>query len=333
MTAAHLPADMHAAWITAHGGPEALHLGRLPVPQPGPTDVLLRMQAAALNPVDVFVCSGAYRTHLPFPFVPGRDVVGRVVAAGPGVSGIQAGDVLWSNSLGHGGRQGVLSEYVLVPVDRAYRLPAGVTAHDAVAVLHCAATAWLGLWREANLRAGECVFVEGAAGGVGSAVVHMAARAGARVIATAASADHADCLANGASAVLDYQAPDRYARLRRLAPEGIDVWWDTSGHYAFAEVLGQMRPRGRVIIMAGLGRSRPVLPVGDVYTRDVRLCGFAISNAGVADLAQAARAINRSLAEGGLRAREGARYPLAEADTAFAALVSQEVRGRILVIP
>lgn len=327
------PHLMRAAFIRRTGDVDQIEVAELPVPAPGPTDVLVRLTASVVNRVDLFVRSGAYRTHLPFPFVIGRDLVGTVVQAGPGVAAFRPGDAVWCNSLGHGGRQGAFAEYAVVACERLYPLPAGVDPEQAVAVLHPAATAHLGLVREARLQAGETLVVEGADGAVGSALVQMAHAMGARVIATAAARDASWCRTCGADAVLDYHDPRLAERIRDAAPNGVDVWWDTSGRNALARSLPLMALRGRVVVMAGLGGGDVALPVGALYTRDLRLLGFAISNASVADLADAARHLNALLASGVLRGRIGARLRLQEAARAHAALAAGEVRGRIVIVP
>jgi len=137
-------ATMHAAFIERLGPPEHIRYGELPAPRPGPTDVLVDVLATTVNPVDTFVRSGVFRTPMDFPFVISRDLVGVVAAAGPGAPGFAVGDLVWCNSLGHGGRQGAAADQVVVPVDRLYHLPDGVLPTDAVTVVHPAATAYLG---------------------------------------------------------------------------------------------------------------------------------------------------------------------------------------------
>lgn len=328
------PETMRAAFIRRTGGVEQIEVGTLPVPRPGPTDVLVRVQASAVNRVDLFVRSGAYETPLPFPFVIGRDLVGTVERAGPGVQAdFQPGARVWCNSLGHHGRQGPFAEYAVVPGERLYHLPDGVDAEQAVATLHAAGTAHLGLVREARLQPGETLVVEGGAGGVGTAVVQMAHHMGARVIATAAAADADWCRASGADVVIDYHDARLAERIRDAAPDGVDVWWDTSGRNALARSLSLMALGGRIVVMSGLAGGDVALPVGALYTRDLSLRGFAISNASVADLASAARHINALLAGGRLRLRIGARFPLAEAARAHELLAGGGARGRILVLP
>jgi NADPH:quinone reductase-like Zn-dependent oxidoreductase len=162
---------MNAAYVTEPGPATTVRYGELPVPRPAPGEVLVRMAVTAVNPVDTFARSGAWRTPLPSPFVIGRDLVGTVATAAHGYA---AGDSVWCNSLGHAGRQGAAAGYAAVPADRLYRLPPGVDPVAAVAVPHPAATAWLALFRHARLRAGETVYVAGGGGNVGAALVPRA---------------------------------------------------------------------------------------------------------------------------------------------------------------
>jgi NADPH:quinone reductase-like Zn-dependent oxidoreductase len=196
---------MRAAYITELGPAEAIRAGELPVPAAGPTDVLVRVEVVVVDPVDTMVRSGAYRTPTPFPFVVGRDLVGTVAEAGAGVAGFVAGDRVWCNSLGHGGRQGSFAEYAVVPAERLYHLPARVDPVEAVAVLHPAATAYLALFRHGGLRPSEILYVAGAAGNVGTVMTSLARAGGARVLAGARPEDAGWCRAAGAAEVVDYR--------------------------------------------------------------------------------------------------------------------------------
>ncbi|MFE3455411.1 NADPH:quinone reductase [Nonomuraea sp. NPDC059194] len=319
---------MTAAYITRPGPADEIQVGPLPVPEPGSAEVLVKVLALAVNHVDTFVRSGAYRTRLPYPFIIGRDLVGTAVTGAPGFA---PGDLVWCDSLGFDGRQGSFSEYAAVPADRLYHLPGGVDPQNAVASLHTAATAYLGLFEEAGLRIGETIVVTGAGGGVGTATVQLAAAAGARVIATARGDDVDWCRRCGADEVVDYHDPDLYAKIAKLAPDGVDVFWDNTGQHHLEQTVPLLAVGGRMIILAGLNAA-PVLPVGQLYTRDASLRGFAISNATVAELAQAATAINHLLARGTLVSRIGTRLPLTEAARSHH-LQEATPRGRIIVLP
>ncbi len=326
---------MTAAYITGPGPAETIRVGELPVPAPGPTDVLVRTTALVVNHVDTFVRAGSYPTPLPLPFIVGRDLAGVVATTGPGATGFQVGDAVWCNSLGHAGRQGSFAQFAVVPVERLYHLPAGVDPQAAVAVAHTAATAHLALFREARLRLGDTVVVGGAGGGVGSAAVQLAHAAGARVIATAAERDTNWCRSCGADLVLDYRDPQLPARIRDAAPYGVDVHLDTSGHHDLQATVPLLAPGGRIIVVAA-ATGQPTLPVQRFYTRDASLRGFVISNASTADLAIAARTINALLAEGRLPVRISTRLPLTEAAKAHRLLENPDPArppGRILVLP
>ena len=330
-----MPDTMRAAYVERLGGPEQIRVGELPVPRPGPTDVLVQVAASAVNVVDGFVRAGYYQTPLSFPFVLGRDLVGMVVEPAPG---FEAGERVWCNSLGHGGRQGAAAEYAVVPTDRLYRLPPAVDdPRLAVASLHPAATAWLALHRHAHLVAGETVYVGGAAGSVGSGLVQLAAESGARVIACARDYDTDWCTERGAVAVLDYRDPALYDAVRELAPDGVNVWIETSGHNDFTSAVPLLARGGRVVVLAGYA-SHPVadLPVGPLYTRDCSLLGFSISNATAADLAAAAPAVSRLIAGDRPVVRIAAVLPLSAAARAHRIISGEEPmpgRGRLVLVP
>jgi NADPH:quinone reductase-like Zn-dependent oxidoreductase len=320
---------MRAAYITELGPAEAVRVGELPVPAPGPTDVLVRVEVVVVNPVDTLVRSGAYATPTPFPFVVGRDLVGTVAVAGPGAAGFTPGDRVWCNSLGHGGRQGSFAEHAVVPAERLYHLPAGVDPVAAVAVLHPAATAWLALFGHGGLRPTETVYVGGAAGNVGTALTGLARAGGARVLAGARPEDAGWCRSAGAAEVVDYRDPDLRGRLATLAPGGIDLYVDTSGHLDLPGAIDLLALGGRIMLLAG-GGQRLTLPAGPLYTHDRRILGFAISRATTAELAEAAAVLNDRLAAGDLPARVRAVWPLERTAEAHQA-VERGLRGRTVL--
>ncbi|MEV4945136.1 NADPH:quinone reductase [Streptomyces sp. NPDC053755] len=321
---------MRAAHIEELGSPDLIKLGELPPPQPGPGDVLVDVEVTAVNHVDTFVRSGAWRTPLTFPFVVGRDAVGRVAAAGPGAPGFRPGDRVWCSSLGHAGRQGAAAEQVVVPADRLYHLPDGVDPVDAVALSHPASTAYLAVFTHGRVRAGETVLVLGAAGNVGSAAVVMAAQAGARVVAVASARDAEYCRDLGARHVIDYRDPDVPGRIREAAPHGVDLSIDTSGRNDLETAVDLLASRGRIVVLAGL-RTRPVLPAGPLYLMDRSVHGFAISHARAGELTEAATHIGRLLADGLLRPRAVEVLPLEAAAEAHRRLEEGKVHGKLVL--
>jgi NADPH:quinone reductase-like Zn-dependent oxidoreductase len=285
----------------------------------------------AVNPVDTFIRSGRYRTAMTFPFIIGRDLVGTVVQAPTG-TGVTVGERVWCNSLGHDGRQGSFAQFAVVPAARLYRLPSGVDPLVAVAIAHPAATAYLAWFCHGDLRPGHTVYVGGGAGNVGRAAITMAAYAGARVIAGARPADAPPCRAAGADAVVDYSDPNLDKRLRDMAPDGVDLYWDTSGRGDLAHAVQGLRLRGRVLLSAGQIEQLPISS-WQLYTNDISLRGFVISRATITELADAAQLINRLLANGRLTARIADQMPLAQAADAHRRLEAGKVSGRLLLQP
>jgi len=294
---------MKAAFIHQPGPPEAIIYGDLPRPEPQGRQVLVRVGAVAVNPVDTYVRSGAISWPLPKPFIVGCDLAGTVEAVGPAATRFKPGDRVWGSNQGLLGRQGTFAEYVAVDEEWLYPTPTGVSDRDAAATALVGITAHLGLFRDARLRSGETVFVHGGSGGVGSCVVQMAKIAGARVITTAGSAEKAEfCRQLGADVVIQYAVEDESQALRAAAPQGVDVWWETLREPDLERAIGHLALGGRLILMAGRD-ARPVFPVGPFYTRDCKVLGFAMFNAPADQQRQCAEDINRWLAEGKLRAR------------------------------
>lgn len=328
-----IPGTMKAAFVRERGPVESIEYSDLPTPQPGAHEVLVRVTTVAVNPVDTLVRSGAYRTQLPFPFVLGRDLVGSVVAVGERVTHFHEDQPVWTNSLGHNGRQGSFGEYACVPEERAYHLPPHVDPDLAVAALHPAATAYTGLVHHAWVRPSDVVFVGGGAGNVGSAVLQLASSIGCRVIVSAHGEDDtAWCRENGAEAVMDYQDTNLAAQVRAAAAHGVDIHWDTSGRYDLEQTAQMLAFGGRVLLTAG-SEARPVLPVGSFYRHNARLLGFVLSAARVGDLAEAAVTINRMLATGRLVPRIAEVMPLSRAAEAHRRMESGAVRGRLVLRP
>ncbi|WP_171169711.1 NADPH:quinone reductase [Streptomyces sp. I05A-00742] len=322
---------MRAAFIETLGPPDTIRYGDIPAPVPGPTDVLVEVDATTVNRVDTLVRSGVFRTPVSFPLAVGRDLVGTVAAVGPGAPGFDVGDRVWANSLGHAGRQGAAAELAVVAADRLYHLPDGADPLTAVAVAHPAATAHLGLFTHGRVRAGETVLVEGAAGNVGAALTVLAAEAGARVVATASASDLDHCRSLGAAEAFDYRDPALLSLLRDACPDGVDVHLDTSGRNDFAPAVELLAPRGRIVLLAAV-RQSAALPTRRLYMKDGSVVGFVISHATSAELAEAAVTINRLLAAGRLRPRALERRPLSAAAEVHRRMEEGELHGKRVVL-
>ncbi|HZZ28339.1 MAG TPA: NADPH:quinone reductase [Pirellulales bacterium] len=307
---------MKAAYINATGPAENIIYGDFPQPQPSGTQVLVKVGAVAVNPIDTYIRSGAVKMPLPLPFIVGCDLAGTVEAVGPQAKRFQAGDRVWGSNQGLLGRQGTFAEYAAVDENFLYPTPSGVSNETAAAVALVSITASMGLLRYVKLQSGETLFVNGGAGGVGSMVVQISKAIGAKVITTAGSDEKVKkCLQLGADHAINYKTQDVPAEVKRLAPTGLNVYWETLREPNFDKAVDLLAPRGRMIIMAGRD-ARPPFPVGPFYVKGCSLFGFAMFNATAEEQRPCADEINRWLAAGKIKACIDRVLPLSQAAAA-----------------
>ena len=325
---------MKAAFIERPGPPEEIRYGDLSTPVPGPNQILVKVRAVTVDPVDTYIRAARYVVPMPLPFIIGRDMAGEVEAVGRGVTRFSPGQHVWCNNQGYAGRQGTFAEFVAVDEDLLYHLPDGIDYQAAVAAVHSGLTACTGL-RIAGAKEGETLFVNGGSGNVGSAVLQFARAKGLRAIATAGSADKlAQCMEAGAERAINYKSDDVSAAARDFAPEGIDIYWDIAPQPDFERAIPLLKQRGRMIIMTGF-TAHPSFPTGTFYTKDCSLYGFAITNAAADELRHCADEINRLLEAGVLKAKIDRVLPLADAAQAHRTIEQHgsELNGKIVLVP
>lgn len=310
---------MKAAYIDRTGPPEVIQYGELPPPpDPGPTEVLVRVAAVAVNPIDTYIRGGAVAMPLKYPYIIGSDLAGTVEKIGADVARFRVGDRVWGSNQGLAGRRGCFAEYATIDEQWLYPTERDESDTEAVAGALVGITAHLGLFLHGNLQGGEVVFVNGGTGGVGSAVVQLAKSVGAKVIATVGSKEKQQvCEQLGADLVLNYRDPKIDEEIARFARPtgGVNVWFETQREPTFDRTVGLMSPRGRIIVMAGR-TARPEFPVGPFYVKDLRLIGFAMFNASPAEQREAARSINVLYENGNWKPQIGKVFPLSEAAAA-----------------
>ncbi len=309
---------MKAAFITRTGDPDVIEYGDLPDPVAGPGEVLVRVEAVSVNPIDTYVRGGLVAMELDGPYVIGCDLVGIIEACGAGADRFSVGDRVWGSNQGLLGRAGTFSELAAVGEEWLYGAPEGVSSESLAAGALVGLTAHLGLFLHAGVQEGDLVFVNGGTGGVGAAVVQLAKSIGARVVATVGSAEKQEiCRSLGADLVVDYHDADCDERISSFASAagGLDVWFETLREPTPDRTVAMMAKRGRIVLMAGRG-ARPEFPVGDFYTRDLRMFGFAMFNASADEQRVCGESINQLAANGGWNPPIGARFSFSEAAAA-----------------
>lgn len=307
---------MKAAYIEQTGPPEVIIYGDLPKPSPVGSEVLIRVGAVSVNPVDTYIRNGANYWELPRPFIIGCDLAGTIEEAGPDVKHFRVGERVWCTNQGLLGRQGTFAEYCVVDERWVNLTPQEVSDEAAAACALVGVTAHLGLFRDAKLKKGETVFVHGGTGGVGAMVLQMAKAVDARVITTGGSDEKvARCRELGADLAVNYRTEDVDAAIREFAPAGVDVFWETLREPDFDKIVGCLAERGRIVLMAGRD-ARPAFPVGPFYVKNCAMHGVVMFKATADELQNAGDEINLWFVEGKLQPQIGVTLPLSEAAAA-----------------
>jgi len=331
---------MKAAYFESTGTPEVIRVGDLPMPQPKAGEVLVKVMAASISPIDVYVRAGAVNMPRPTPCITGSDLAGVVTAVGDGVRQFKSGDRVWGSNQGLLGRQGTCAQFASVREEWLYSIPDNDSFEQAAALALVGITAHLGLFECAKLKAGETVFVNGGTGGVGSSVVQMAKAVGARVITTAGS-DEKVSLARemGADHAFNYKSEDFNAHLKGvLGSGGIHVWYETQPPTDLDRTFELMAPRGRIVVMAGR-QARPTFPNGPFYVKGLSIHGFAMFNSTPDEQRACAEDINEWTAGGKLKSLIGKRFSLEETALAHQFLEENTLKkagtltGKIVILP
>ena len=321
---------MKAAYIEQVGSPDNILIGELPIPTISEKEILVKVTYTTVNHIDCYIRAGKYPRALPKPFIIGRDFCGEVAQVGKQVKNFKVGDKVWSNSQGINGHQGTFAEYLAVTEETLFHLPANVDPQEAITVFHSAFTALIGLEREAQLTRGDIIYVHGAAGNIGAAVVQIAKLHQARVIAGTSGQKKIDyCRQIGADDVIDYKQ-DIKSAINRIAPRGINVFWNTYRLHDFKLSLPLLADKGRYILMAGSG-TEAVLPIGEVYTKDISIRGFTITNATLAEVQVTADKINQMLEKGLIKIKIEDVLPLKATGEAHRRMEAGNVWGKIII--
>jgi NADPH2:quinone reductase len=322
---------MKAIQIQETGGPEVLKLAELPIPQPGPGQVLIRVEATGVNFIEIYFRKGTYKTAL--PWTPGTEAAGTVEAFGPGVTGFSVGDAVASTAV-----LGSYAEYALVPAVQLVKTPPGITHEQAAAAMLQGMTAHYLAYSTFPLKAGDTALVHAGAGGVGLLLTQLAARIGARVITTVSTAEKAELSrAAGASEVILYTEQDFEAEVKRITDgKRVDVVYDSVGKTTFDKSLNCLRPRGLLALFGGSSGPVPPFdltvlnPKGSLFITRPSLPFYIATRE---ELEWRSGEILDWVAKGELKLRMEHVYPLEDARKAQEALESRGTTGKILLEP
>jgi NADPH2:quinone reductase len=328
----HSSHTTNALVVTRHGGPDVLEVQQRELAEPGPGQLLVQVDAAGVNFMDVYQRQGIYPTQP--PFVIGGEGAGVVRAIGSNVTDAQVGDrVAWAQGPGSAAGYTVVDERVVVPV------PEGLDTHVAAAALLQGMTAHYLVNSTYPVREGDWVLVHAAAGGVGQLLTQLAKAKGATVIGTVSTAEKAaKARSVGADHIVNYtEAPDVAAAVRELTSGvGVAVVYDGVGKDTFEASLASLKPRGMLVLFgASSGQVPPfdlqrLNPAGSLFVTRPTMVHYVASRE---ELLTRGTEILDAISAGTVKLEIGGRYPLADGRTAYEDLEGRKTTGKLLLIP
>lgn len=320
---------MKAIMVKNFGGPEVMKLEEVPDLKPGPGQVLARVKAAGVNPLDVYMRAGTYGRKPSLPYTPGMDGAGTVEAVGKKVKGFKPGQRIYLESA----LTGTCAEFCLVDSVNVHPLPPKITFAQGAALGVPYATAHYALFEKAKAKKGETLLVHGASGGVGVAAVQLAKAAKLKVIGTAGTEAGLQLVeAQGTDAVFNHQAADYLAGIMGFTEgRGVDVLLEMAAHLNLGKDLALLARRGRLVVIGSRG---PVeINPRDLMGREALLTGMTLFNVSPEDKVKIYRDLGRGLKQGKLKPVIAKEMPLAEAAQAHEAVLQSGALGKIVLIP
>ncbi len=317
--------------VHEYGEPDVMKLEEGEIPEPGPGQLRIRIEAIGLNYIDTYKRSGAYKGAL--PMTPGEEAAGVIDAVGEGVTEFKAGQRAAYSFV-----QGAYAQYSVIPAEKALLVPDNLDTQTAAAALLQGMTAHYLTHDTFPLGRGHTALIHAAAGGTGQLVVQMAKLRGARVIATVGSAEKAALVRDlGADEVIIYTQQDFEAEVKRLTGgKGVDVVYDSVGKDTFDKGLNLLRPRGFMVLFGqASGAVGPLDPQvlnakGSIFLTRPSLGHYLLDRA---ELVYRANDVFSRAASGALKVRIDRRFPLADAAEAHRALTSRNTAGKVLLLP
>lgn len=321
---------MKAVVVREFGEPGVMRVEDVPTPAPGPDQVVVRVRAAGVNPVDTYIRRGAYARRPHLPYTPGADGAGIVSAVGTYITQYAPGDRVYVTGT-IAGPYGSYAEYALCDPAQVHPLPQNVSFAQGAALGVPYGTAYRALMQRAAARPGETVLVHGGSGGVGTAAVQMARAAGMRVFATAGSRDGLKLLADlGAAQAFNHSEPDYTDRiLAATGGQGVNVILEMLANVNLNRDLALLARFGRVVVIGNRGTTE--IDPRQAMSRDADIRGMILFNTPPDEMAQMHAAIVAGLREGTLKPVVGRELPLADAPRAHEAVMAPGAHGKIVL--
>jgi NADPH2:quinone reductase len=324
---------MRAVVIREFGGPDVMRIEERAVPQPAPTQILVRVRAAGVNPIDTYIRTGTHFRKPTLPYTPGFDGAGDVESVGAEVTGFKRGDRVYiaPDTVALAGA-GTYAEYALCTSEELQILPSRLSYGQGAGIGVPYITAYRALFRRAEAQPGETVLVHGATGGVGIPSVQLAKLHGLTVIGTGGSERGLELVrAHGADVVVDHTDPDYgKAIMGATGGRGVDVVLEMAAHLNLNRDLGLIARSGRIIVVGSRGPAE--INGRLIMHRDGALIGMTVFNTPPPELASIHAAIRAGFACGALSPVVGREMPLAEADRAHEVIMERGALGKIVLV-
>jgi NADPH:quinone reductase len=324
---------MRAIVVREFGAPDVLRVEEARALTPSPTQVLVRVRAAGVNPVETYIRSGVYAIKPSLPFTPGTDGAGDVEAVGSEVEHVKVGERVYIFNDNSGApRSGTYAEHAVCPASQVGRLPDGVSYAQGAALGIPYGTAYYALFKRAMARPGETLLMHGASGGVGTAAVQIARAFGMTILGTAGSERGLQAVKdNGAHFVFDHKEPGYLeAILKATGGRGVDVILETNAHINLDKDLTLLARYGRVVLIGNRGRIEidPRAAMG----REAAVLGMVLFNVATSEFGWMHAGIGAGLASGTLRPVIGRELPLDDAPRAHEAVLEPGALGKIVLL-
>ena len=319
---------MRAIQVKQFGGPEVLQLVDLPNPEPGPNQVVVKLRAVGVNPVDTYIRSGAYGER-PLPYTPGSDAAGELLSLGQEVKGWKVGDRCYLT----GSQTGTYADTALCLSSQIQPLPDPLTFQQGAALYVPYSTAYRALFQRGGGRPGQWVLIHGASGGVGLAATQWARAMGMRVIGTAGTAEGLQSvLEQGAHHALSHKADDYRRQIAQItAGQGPDLILEMLANVNLQHDLDMLAKYGTIVVIGNRG-SLDFNPRASM-TKEANIHGMSLFNTPPDLMAQIQAAIGAGLQQSFLNPVIGREFPLEEAAAAHTAVLEPGAMGKIVLIP